>query len=131
MCINTDVAKLSTDSKISDRCLDMQKSNSSSSSSSSSTKSSSASVSTVGQGGAEDNSNSNGKKQRLRQSKKLAACKFHSRKLEEQFAQFSMGSVRDIEELVSLGKDLGACPYYATRKAVRLAQVVCLPYVIM
>ena len=129
MCINTDVAKLSTDSKISDRCLDMQKSNSSSSSSS--TKSSSASVSTVGQGGAEDNSNSNGKKQRLRQSKKLAACKFHSRKLEEQFAQFSMGSVRDIEELVSLGKDLGACPYYATRKAVRLAQVVCLPYVIM
>ena len=31
--------------------------------------------------------------------------------------------VHDIEELGGLGKRLGACPYYGTRKAARLAEV--------
>ena len=31
--------------------------------------------------------------------------------------------VQDIEELVSVGKDLKACPYYGTRQAVPSAQV--------
>ncbi|EGG02802.1 uncharacterized protein MELLADRAFT_38383, partial [Melampsora larici-populina 98AG31] len=36
--------------------------------------------------------------------------------------------VRDIEELASLGKERGVCPYYGARKALRQAQIVTLPY---
>lgn len=34
----------------------------------------------------------------------------------------------DIEELVGTGKQLNACPYYASRKASKEAQLVMLPY---
>lgn len=34
----------------------------------------------------------------------------------------------DIEDLVNAGKDLQACPYYASRKASKEAQLVLLPY---
>jgi chromosome transmission fidelity protein 1 len=36
--------------------------------------------------------------------------------------------VRDIEDLVTEGKRVGVCPYYATRKATKQAQLVTLPY---
>jgi len=34
----------------------------------------------------------------------------------------------DIEDLVTAGKELNACPYYASRKASKEAQMVMLPY---
>lgn len=34
----------------------------------------------------------------------------------------------DIEELVKAGKHINACPYYASRKASKEAQLVLLPY---
>jgi chromosome transmission fidelity protein 1 len=34
----------------------------------------------------------------------------------------------DIEDLTAAGKDLKACPYYASRKASKEAQLVLLPY---
>ena len=36
--------------------------------------------------------------------------------------------VRDIEQLVTLGRQHKACPYYATRYAIPAAQLVALPY---
>ena len=37
--------------------------------------------------------------------------------------------VQDIEQLVGLGRHLGACPYYGTRHAIPSAQVyLCNPY---
>ena len=36
--------------------------------------------------------------------------------------------VQDIEQLVTAGRKLNACPYYASRKAVSDAEVVVLPY---
>lgn len=36
--------------------------------------------------------------------------------------------VRDIEQLVGMGREVKACPYYGTRYAVPAAQVVALPY---
>ncbi|CAG8638754.1 5586_t:CDS:10 [Funneliformis mosseae] len=39
-----------------------------------------------------------------------------------------LASVRDIEELVDIGRELGACPYYGTRKSIRRCQIVTLPY---
>ncbi|KAI9141155.1 helicase C-terminal domain-containing protein [Paraphysoderma sedebokerense] len=45
-----------------------------------------------------------------------------------EFRDWSLASVRDIEELVTLGKELKVCPYYGTRKAIRVAHLVTLPY---
>lgn len=39
-----------------------------------------------------------------------------------------LATVRDIEDLVMEGKRVGVCPYYATRKATKQAQLVTLPY---
>lgn len=39
-----------------------------------------------------------------------------------------LATVRDIEDLVLEGKERQVCPYYATRKAVKQAQLVTLPY---
>ncbi len=36
--------------------------------------------------------------------------------------------VKDIEQLVSLGRSTKACPYYGTRFAIPAAQLVALPY---
>ncbi|CAI4036863.1 hypothetical protein SMKI_16G1600 [Saccharomyces mikatae IFO 1815] len=36
--------------------------------------------------------------------------------------------IRDIEDLVPFGKSLGVCPYYASREALPIAEVVTLPY---
>ncbi|CAI2193932.1 15329_t:CDS:10, partial [Funneliformis geosporum] len=41
---------------------------------------------------------------------------------------FVTASVRDIEELADIGRELGACPYYGTRKSIRRCQIVTLPY---
>ena len=35
----------------------------------------------------------------------------------------ALAEVQDIEQLVAKGKGLGACPYYGSRRAVRLAEV--------
>ena len=126
MCINPNVNKLASDVKISDRCLDMQKSSS---------NAKETATATVTAAGSESNASATvmvgTKKQRVKKAAKLTACQYKTKKIEEAFADFAMGKVRDIEELVQLGKSLKACPYYATRRAVKLAQVVCMPYSVL
>uniref|UniRef100_A0A3Q2DTL7 DEAD/H (Asp-Glu-Ala-Asp/His) box helicase 11 n=1 Tax=Cyprinodon variegatus TaxID=28743 RepID=A0A3Q2DTL7_CYPVA len=39
-----------------------------------------------------------------------------------------LGTIQDIEQLLKIGKELHACPYYSTRLAVPPAQLVVLPY---
>lgn len=39
------------------------------------------------------------------------------------FRDRALAKVRDIEELVDVGKSLNTCPYYGTRKAIKPAQV--------
>lgn len=39
-----------------------------------------------------------------------------------------LATVRDIEDLVTKGRRVGVCPYYATRRAVKPTQLVTLPY---
>ena len=41
---------------------------------------------------------------------------------------FVQVDVKDIEQLVSLGKATKACPYYGTRFGIPAAQLVALPY---
>ncbi|KAK9712077.1 ATP-dependent DNA helicase chl1 [Basidiobolus ranarum] len=39
-----------------------------------------------------------------------------------------LAAVQDIEELVSVGRRIGVCPYYGTRKAINPSQIVTMPY---
>ncbi|CAO1616097.1 unnamed protein product [Parajaminaea phylloscopi] len=44
------------------------------------------------------------------------------------FRDRAMTTVRDIEDLVSVGKEMATCPYYAARTSARQAQLVTMPY---
>lgn len=44
------------------------------------------------------------------------------------FRDHSLATIRDIEDLGALGKQIGICPYYAARSAIRPAEIVTLPY---
>lgn len=44
------------------------------------------------------------------------------------FKDHALASVRDIEDLADVGRELGICPYYASRPAVTPAEMVTLPY---
>lgn len=57
-----------------------------------------------------------------------ATCEFHSRTSERHLADRALSQVQDIEDVVTLAHDTSACPYYASRRAVQDANVVCLPY---
>ena len=103
MCINNDVTKLQSDSKISEMCLEMQKSKSKGSTS------------------IDDDHLDTKKQRKLKISTK--PCQYHKKIKEQEFANNALGKIRDIESLVSLGDELGACPYYATRRAINDAQV--------
>ena len=112
MCLHPEVSRMQSDARMSDACLDMQKS-----------KGKAAPPpppAPLGKPGEQSK-----KAKTVRQS---AACALHTRRLEEKFADRALGQLRDIEELVALGRELKACPYYSVRRAVRYAQVVCMPY---
>ncbi|KAA1116221.1 ATP-dependent DNA helicase chl1 [Puccinia graminis f. sp. tritici] len=44
------------------------------------------------------------------------------------FRDHALAQIHDIEELAELGRVQNCCPYYGSRKAVRRAQIVTLPY---
>jgi chromosome transmission fidelity protein 1 len=44
------------------------------------------------------------------------------------FRDHSLASIRDIEDLGSLGRKIGICPYYASRAAIKPSEIVTLPY---
>lgn len=44
------------------------------------------------------------------------------------FRDHALASLRDIEDMGALGKQIGICPYYASRAAIRPAEIVTLPY---
>ncbi|KAF2687652.1 DNA repair helicase [Lentithecium fluviatile CBS 122367] len=48
--------------------------------------------------------------------------------LVNEFRDHALASIRDIEDLGSLGSKLGICPYYASRPATKYCEIVTLPY---
>lgn len=104
LCINPDVMSSASDSKMSEDCLEMNKSRVKKNS-------------TVS-----DTSEQSSRKQKTK-AVEVKPCAFHSKQREQNFADHALGGIRDIESLTSLGEELNACPYYATRRAVASAQV--------
>lgn len=44
------------------------------------------------------------------------------------FRDQTLAVVRDIEDMGTLGKEIGICPYYATREVIKPSEIVTLPY---
>ncbi|KHJ30581.1 putative atp-dependent rna helicase chl1 [Erysiphe necator] len=44
------------------------------------------------------------------------------------FRDHTLAGIQDIEDLSTLGKNIGICPYYASRAAIKPAEIVTLPY---
>ncbi|POS82814.1 hypothetical protein EPUL_004116, partial [Erysiphe pulchra] len=51
-----------------------------------------------------------------------------NRPLAHSFRDHALASIQDIEDLNTLGKEIGICPYYASRFAIKPAEIVTLPY---
>ncbi|KAH9519884.1 DEAD H (Asp-Glu-Ala-Asp His) box helicase 11 [Bulinus truncatus] len=63
-----------------------------------------------------------------KKSKKRPGCPFYKQELLQSFRDKALLKVVDIEQLVTTGKEMKACPYYGARLAVPLAEIVALPY---
>ncbi|KFD50287.1 hypothetical protein M513_08787 [Trichuris suis] len=57
-------------------------------------------------------------------------CPFLRQEGVKQLAEESL-CIGDIEEVVRRGKEIQACPYYATRDAVNLADIILMPYQVL
>lgn len=58
-----------------------------------------------------------------RKRKSRVTCPFYSHEQMQSLRDEVLVEVKDIEQLVSLGKEMKACPYYASRYAIPPAQV--------
>ena len=103
MCINDSVLALKNPTLINEKCLEMQKKKSSQKSEDSSPPKKKAKTSTC-------------------------ACPYKKSEVINKLKIKTLMDVHDIEELVTKGRELKACPYYASRQAVQDAQVVVVPY---
>ncbi|EPS26579.1 hypothetical protein PDE_01516 [Penicillium oxalicum 114-2] len=45
-----------------------------------------------------------------------------------EFRDRALATVKDIEDIGKVGKDVGICPYYASRSVIKFSEVVTLPY---
>lgn len=63
---------------------------------------------------------------------KVQKCLFlpneENRHLVNTFRDHSLANIRDIEDMYTLGKEISICPYYASRSAIKPAEIVTLPY---
>jgi chromosome transmission fidelity protein 1 len=126
LCINDDVLKLGSDGRISDRCLDMQKGKTK--------KPTAAVLAASSSAGSNDPAVTTSKKRpRAPAASKqtTAKCPFlpsNGAKQQTLYRDHALSQIRNLEDLAELGKKLGTCSYYGTRRALAQAEVICMPY---
>lgn len=103
-CINSNVKKLNNMALINDKCLDMQ-------------KKSQAKVQT-------DEAGKTVKKQK----QSGCHCPYYKQSTIEELRDFALTQIQDIEDLVQMGREITACPYYVSRKVAEDAEIVLVPY---
>ncbi|KAJ6660048.1 hypothetical protein lerEdw1_018246 [Lerista edwardsae] len=103
LCVNEEVLRLGAPQLINDRCMEMQKN-----------KCEKKSV----------DEEAEGKKRRVSRT----VCPFYSYEHMQFLRDEVLVEVKDIEQLVNLGREAKACPYYGSRYAIPAAQLVVLPY---
>ncbi|KAM6214498.1 ATP-dependent DNA helicase DDX11 isoform 2-T2 [Rhynchocyon petersi] len=104
LCVNEDVKRLGSVQLINDRCMEMQRSKH------------------------EKKSRAEEEKPKRRRQEGRAACPFYNYEQMQLLRDEVLVEVKDIEQLVALGKGARACPYYGSRFAIPAAQLVVLPY---
>lgn len=72
---------------------------------------------------AESKSRAEDKEPKRRRQEPRAACPFYNYKQLQLLQDEVLLEVKDIEQLVALGKEAGVCPYYGSRFAIPAAQV--------
>ncbi|NWX41849.1 DDX11 helicase, partial [Steatornis caripensis] len=102
LCVNEEVRRLGALQLINDRCMEMQKNKHEKKS---------------------DEENE-GKKRHVSRT----VCPFYSYEQMQFLRDEVLVEVKDIEQLVALGRETKACPYYGSRYAIPAAQLVVLPY---
>ncbi|XP_037623879.1 ATP-dependent DNA helicase DDX11 [Sebastes umbrosus] len=102
LCVNEEVRRLGSIQRINDRCLEMQKNKH------------------------EKPHHEEGVKRKRDPAKSV--CPYYKASAMQQMRDDILGTVHDIEQMLKLGRETHACPYYATRLAVPAAQLVVLPY---
>ncbi|KAF5308905.1 hypothetical protein FQR65_LT00605 [Abscondita terminalis] len=102
-CINPTIMKLKNLSLINERCLDMQ-------------SKSKKSVKTDPDGKV------------LKKQKSSSQCPYNKQQNIDDLKDVTLQEIHDVEDLITQGRQLHACPYYASRTAASDAQIVLLPY---
>ncbi|KAM8980272.1 ATP-dependent DNA helicase DDX11 isoform X1 [Sarcophilus harrisii] len=103
LCVNEEVKRLGSATLINDRCLEMQKSK-------------------------HEKKNKEDEKAKKRKTETHTSCPFYNYEQMQFLRDEVLMEVKDIEQLVVLGKETHACPYYGSRFAIPSAQLVVLPY---
>uniref|UniRef100_A0A3Q1N5S6 DEAD/H-box helicase 11 n=2 Tax=Bos TaxID=9903 RepID=A0A3Q1N5S6_BOVIN len=106
LCVNGDVRKLGSVQLINDRCVEMQRS-----------KHERKSITEEEE-----------PTRRRRRQEPRATCPFYSYERLQLLRDEVLVGVKDVEQLVALGEEAQACPYYGGRFAIPAAQLVVLPY---
>uniref|UniRef100_A0A8D2DQ60 DEAD/H-box helicase 11 n=1 Tax=Sciurus vulgaris TaxID=55149 RepID=A0A8D2DQ60_SCIVU len=104
LCVNEDVKNLGSVQLINDRCMEMQKSKQ------------------------EKKNRTEEDKPKKRRQETQAACPFYNHEQMQFLRDEILVEVKDMEQLVTLGKEARACPYFGSRFAIPAAQLVVLPY---
>lgn len=63
-----------------------------------------------------------------KQKRSTCQCPYFKQTSVEELSNWVLVEVQDVEDLVNSGKELNACPYYASRKAAEDAEIVLVPY---
>jgi chromosome transmission fidelity protein 1 len=108
LCINESVLALKSSTLINERCLELQKS----------TKKGDKKSSKL-----ENDDPPAAKKAKKSKNSAASSCQFFKSGAIASLRDKILLEVQDIEQLVQNGRKIGACPYYASRKAVENAQV--------
>jgi chromosome transmission fidelity protein 1 len=104
MCINESVRKIGNTSLINETCLELQKK----------------------KGSKSRKRDDNGKT--TKKQKCSSGCPYFKQEAIRSLQDQTLLEVQDIEQLVTKGRTMKACPYYASRAAISDAQIVVLPY---
>lgn len=59
-----------------------------------------------------------------KKSEPLCKCVYNDKEKIQSLAEEVVTEIRDMEQLVNRGEQLSACPYYASREAVKYSQVM-------
>lgn len=69
-----------------------------------------------------------GKVTKRQKSQTSGRCPYNKQQNIDELRKISLLKILDVEDLVKTAKEVYACPYYASRKAMEDAQIVLVPY---